>query len=79
MPYYIFRINPGITDIVKNLEKIDEFENFKQAKNQVRDLRAAQDEGDKATFKIMFAENALEAEEKLMETRDDTIVREWEK
>ena len=79
MPYYVFKIQPGVTDLVKNMEKLDDFENFKQAKNFVKEKRNSQSDDDASTYKIIFAENALEAEERLQEQREAPIVREWEK
>ena len=79
MPYYVYKIMPSVGNLVKNLELLDNLENYKDAKQLVKQARIDQEAGDKATFKVMFAETELEAEEKLMEHREDTIVREWEK
>lgn len=79
MPYYVYLIKPGVTNLVKNLEKVSDFENFKQAKNFVKEKRADQDEDKSLTYKIIFADNALQAEERLSEQRDAPILREWEK
>jgi len=79
MPYFIYKINAGPTALIKNLEKIAEHEEYKSAKNEVRDLRAAQQAGDTATYKVIFAANVLEAEEQLLELRETPILREWEK
>ena len=79
MPYFIYKINAGPTALVKNLEKIAEYEEYKAAKTEARDLRAAQSADDKANYKVIFAKNALDAEEQLMEHREAPILREWEK
>lgn len=79
MPYFIYKINAGPTALVKNLEKIADHEEYKVAKTQARELRAAQEPGDTTTYKVIFANNALEAEEQLMEHREAPILREWEK
>lgn len=79
MPYYVYKIMPSVGNLVKNLELLDNFENYKDAKQLVKQERIDQDADDQATFKVMFAETELEAEEKLMEHREETIVREWEK
>lgn len=79
MPYFIYKINAGPTALVKQLEKLAEHEEYKAAKNQARELRAAQQAGDNATYKVIFADNALAAEEQLMELREAPILREWEK
>lgn len=79
MPYYVYLIKPGVTNLVKDLEKVSEFESFKEAKTFVKDKRANQGEGEAASYKIIFAKNALEAEEQLSEQREAPILREWEK
>lgn len=79
MPYFVYKINAGPTALVKNLEKLAEHEDYKTAKNQVRELRANQQTGDTATYKVIFAANALLAEEQLLEHREAPILREWEK
>jgi len=79
MPYYVYLIKPGVTNLVKGLEKVAEFENFKQAKTFVKEKRSGQDGEEPVTYKIIFAENALEAEERLSEQREAPILREWEK
>lgn len=79
MPYYIYRINQGPTAIVKNLDCVAEHDNYNEAKIHARTLRSEQPAGDNAQYKVMFAENKLQAEEQLMETREKPILREWEK
>ena len=79
MPYYVYTIKPGPTPLIKDLDKIDQFEKFKDAKLKARDMRSQMAEGADLAVKVIFAESALEAEEKLMETRDAPILREWEK
>lgn len=78
MPYFVFKIAPGISKIVKNLEQMAEYEKFKEAKNFAKQQRE-QDSDSGNTYKVIFAENNLEAEEKLQEQREETILREWEK
>ena len=79
MPYYVFKILPSVSNIVKNMEQVAEFENFKQAKNFAYDKRAELAEGDETTYKIIHAKNPLQAEELLSEKREQPILREWEK
>ena len=79
MAYFIYKINAGPTALIKNLEKLAEHDDYKSAKSQVRELRAAQAAEDKSTYKVIFANNVLEAEEQLMELRETPILREWEK
>jgi len=79
MPYYVYRITPGPTALLKTLEKLDQYESFKEAKTHARTLRADMNSEDNVQIKVMFADNELEAEEKLMEKREAPILREWEK
>lgn len=79
MPYYIYKITPGPTNLTKSLEKLEQHETFKDAKQRARAMRAASDDTDASTIKVMFADNELDAEEKLLEKREQPILREWEK
>jgi len=79
MPYFVYKITPGPTNLVKTLEKLDHYESFKEAKARARTLRADLSEGDTVQIKVMFADSELEAEELLMEKREEQILREWEK
>lgn len=79
MPYFVYKIAPAITKIVKNIEPLDDFEKFKDAKNFVKEKRQEEDADSGNTFKVIFAENTIEAEEKLQEQREESIVRAWEK
>lgn len=79
MPYYVFKIQNSELAILKQLELLKDFENFKQAKTYAKTQRSEQAEGDEAQIKVMFADNLLSAEEQLMEKRDQPIVMEHEK
>ncbi|VAW83456.1 hypothetical protein MNBD_GAMMA14-2586 [hydrothermal vent metagenome] len=79
MPYYVYKILPGPTRLVSTLEKLEQFDSFKEAKKHARDLRAKLSGNDKVQIKVTFAETELEAEEQLMEKREAPILREWEK
>jgi hypothetical protein len=79
MPYYIYRITPGPTNLTKTLEKLEQHDSFREAKQRARTLRADMDEADNTVIKVMFADTELAAEEALMEKREQPILREWEK
>ena len=79
MMYYIYRISEGPSSLVKQLAKQAQFESYREAKQQVKQLRIDQAATDKSVFKIIFAESELDAEEKLSEKRDAPVVEEWEK
>ena len=80
MPYYVYRMtSPEGMELVKNLELINEFDSFRDAKNFAKARRAEQDSNDTAVIKVMFAENQLLAEEQLLAYREKPIVMEHEK
>ena len=79
MPYYIYKIIAGPTDLLKTLEKMEQYDSFKEARQRARKLRAGMTDDDNYTVKVMFADSELAAEEKLMEKREQPILREWEK
>lgn len=79
MPYYVFKMtSPEGMNLVKNLELVDEYESFRDAKNFAKAQRA--ELNDDVTFiKVMYAENQLLAEEQLMVYREKPVVMEHEK
>jgi pyoverdine/dityrosine biosynthesis protein Dit1 len=80
MPYYVFKMtSPEGMDLVKNLELLDNFESFRDAKNFAKSERTQLEEGDAAIIKVMYAENQLLAEEQLLAYREKPIVMEHEK
>ena len=79
MPYFVYKIAPSVSKIVKNIEPIADFEKFKEAKVFAKDRRQEEDAAEGNIYKIIFAENIIEADEKLQEQREESIVREWQK
>lgn len=80
MPYYVFKMSsPEGMALVKNLELIDEFESFREAKNFAKSQRAELEGDDQTSIKVMFADNQLLAEEQLLAYREKPIVMEHEK
>ena len=79
MPYFVYKIAPGVSKMVKNLEPLDNFEKFKEAKNFAKEKRQEETSDAGNTYKVIFASNSIDAEEKLQEQREESIVREWEK
>ncbi len=77
--YYIYKVTQAPGSMVKNLQKIDRFEKYKQARQAVKALRMENPEEKPDLFKIIFAESELSAEEQLMEKREAPIIEEWEK
>jgi len=79
MPYFVYKISPTVANLIKPMEQLEEFENYKEARNHARTLRAEGNQQEGEIFKVIFAENTLDAEEKLSEFREKPILREWEK
>ncbi|SPE27027.1 conserved hypothetical protein [Burkholderiales bacterium] len=66
MPYYVYRVEPR--GPVRRLEGLGVFDDYQSASLECRRLRAAEGAVG-AWFKMIFAENALRAEELLSEVR----------
>lgn len=80
MPYYVFKMtSPEGMELVKNLELIDDFESFREAKDFAKSKRVEQGKDEAPLIKVMFAENQLLAEEQLLAYREKPIVMEHEK
>jgi len=79
MPYFIYKITSGSAGDIKNLEFLDKYEEFKQAKKIIREKREEIGADDRITVKMIFAETEFEAEERLSHNRQAPILREWEK
>ena len=79
MPYYLFKVSSrGNTDLVKDLELLKVFDAFRDAKVEAKALRSEQADGD-FSFKVMFADNQLSAEEQLLEKREKPVLMEHER
>lgn len=70
---------PSVSNLVKNIEQVGEYKIYKEAKQQAKKLRMENEAEADTSYRIIFAENVIEAEERLHENRPDTIVKEWEK
>lgn len=79
MPYFVYKITSASTGAIKDLECIDSYEAFKHAKKFVREQREVMETDSRTSIKMIFAENELEAEQRLREPREAPILREWEK
>ena len=79
MPYFLYKVtvNEGL-DLVKQLDLIDVFDGFREAKKRAKALRAEQTDSG-YSYKIMFAENQLSAEEQLLEKREQPVLMEHER
>lgn len=79
MPYFIYKITSDESSAAKQLDLLQEHENFKIAKQEVRALREAATGGAGTVYKVIFAADSSEAEHRLREHREQPVVREWEK
>ena len=79
MPYFVYKITPGATPLLKDLALLQRFASFKEARDYARGARDGLGDAGEATIKVMFADSELQAEEQLLEKRDAPVLREWEK
>ena len=79
MPYFLYQIRQADDlGLVKQLELLQVHDVYRAAGKAAKQLRAEQAvEG--VIYKVMFAENQLEAEEKLSEKRDKPVLMEHER
>ncbi|WP_198265401.1 hypothetical protein [sulfur-oxidizing endosymbiont of Gigantopelta aegis] len=77
--YYVYKISPTVANLVKPMDLLDEFENYKEARNFARESRQDPANDPVDIIKVIFADNPLDAEEKLSEFREKPIMKEWEK
>jgi hypothetical protein len=79
VPYYLFKIRSRDQfELIKDLELLNVFDAFREARDAAKQLRSVQLEAD-AVFKVMFADNQLSAEEQLLEKRDRPVLMEHER
>ncbi len=79
MPYYIFVVTTNETSHRKSAAFISEFENFKDAKNEVKRLRSGKPLDANQIYKINFSESEAEATKALTDYREEPVAKEWEK
>jgi alkanesulfonate monooxygenase SsuD/methylene tetrahydromethanopterin reductase-like flavin-dependent oxidoreductase (luciferase family) len=68
MPYYLYRISQ--LGPVKQLEKISQFDVFRDASAEAKRLRRDGDLPAGVTVKVILAENELQAEDLLQQVRE---------
>lgn len=64
MPYFVYKILP-----FKQLELLQQFDSYREAKESARSARQAISPADNHAVKLIFAENALQAEDLLTQER----------
>jgi hypothetical protein len=67
MPYYIYRVTERP---IRQLEKLEQYEVFKEASARAKQLRAEEVWGKNGIIKMIHAENELHAEDMLNQVRD---------
>ncbi len=65
MPYFVYEIHP-----MHIVRKVAQFDKFKDASANAKDLRNTLTGADNYSIKVIFAENELHAEEMLGEVRE---------
>ena len=76
MSYFVFKYQ---NNKFRSVDHIDTFESFKEAKLLVKELRQKNSPSNPDAYKIVFAEDMLEAEMLILDKREAPILREWEK
>jgi hypothetical protein len=66
LAYYIYRVFP-----FARLEKVTQFDAFKDASAEAKRLRATADKPADCRLKVIFAENELQAEDLLSQVRGE--------
>ena len=79
MPYYIYIVTSHDTASTRSVELVREYENFKLAKTEVRRMRSEAQLEENQAYKIIFADDTAQAEQRLTEFREEPIAKEWEK
>jgi hypothetical protein len=67
MPYFVYKVT---TSPIKLLEKLTQFDNFKEASTHAKTLRGDLDPASNIQIKVIFAENELQAEDLLSQVRE---------
>jgi hypothetical protein len=79
MPYFVYKISTrDELGMIRHLDMLQVCDAFKAAKAEARRLRMEQP-GDGVTYKVIFADNQLQAEERLQEKREKPVLMEHER
>ncbi|HSG11515.1 MAG: hypothetical protein OEY45_06115 [Gammaproteobacteria bacterium] len=78
MPYFIFVVTSNESNR-KSATLVTAYENFREAKNEVKRLRKEQPLEQNQIYKINFSPTEAQAEKELTEYREEPIAKEWEK
>ena len=69
MPYFLYRITQ--LGPIKTLQQLEQLDTFKPASDRAKQLRRELELGPGEQIKVIFAENALQAEDLLNQVRED--------
>lgn len=67
MPYYIYHVSDFP---IRKLEKLEQYDIYKEASMRVKQLRAQLSEGSPLTIRMIHAESELHAEDLLNQVRE---------
>ena len=70
MPYFVFKYQ---NNKFKSVDHIETFETYKEARVLLKDLRMEKSPKDPNAYKVVFAEDMLEAEMLILDKRDAPI------
>jgi len=76
MPYYVYRFSNEEKNIAPKLQA--QHDDYKTAKQQVKDLRAEHPDEDLNNFRLIFAESKDRARILLTTQREKSQIEEWE-
>ena len=76
MSYFVFKYQDNK---FRSVDHMKTFDTYKEAKLLLKDLRKEKSPNNPDAYKVVFAEDMLEAEMLILEKRDAPILREWEK
>lgn len=77
MPYFVFHITTKPETNTKELEHLETFTDYKEARNFAREGRAGLPEGSvNEDVRLIFAKNQVEAEKLMSAPRDERVVGE---
>ncbi len=76
MPYFVYRISTAPDSKKKQLEHLQTFDNYKEARGLARERRAELSEQTDQDCRMIFAKNQTEAEKLLSAPRDERVIGE---
>ena len=79
MPYFLYRLGErDELDLIREIHLLQAFDDYRAARTEARRLRAEQARAG-TSYKVIFADSQLEAEERLLEKREKPVLMEHER